>query len=205
MNENNEADPLVQAWVNQDEASTTTTLSFDPAELVASTAWAQLKDQLKLLRLNFQEGVPILVLVFFIGSGVPDAERPLAAVAGAVLILGVGAYLVITSVRHHRADRKWGYSMREQLARRLTQVSHRNRLYRSVAWWYIAPLIIAIFLVRYGLGGDRAPLLGFSLAMAALAAGIYVLNRWYARKHFEPEVHRIQAILDDFDEGVSTS
>ena len=90
--------------------------------------------------------------------------------------------------------------MRSQLAQRLSQVEHRVRLYRSVLWWYIVPLSLAMVLLRYGVGGDQAPLLAYVLFLAALGVFVYVLNRWYSRKHYEPEVERFRSLLQEFDQ-----
>ena len=198
-----EAAPIAQAWARQDETNRAALLSLDPATLVASTARAHLKDQLRLVWLNFQEVIPALFVAVVFGMQAPDAERPIAVVAAVLLVLGVGAYLLIGSIRHHRADQQWGSSIRSQLNRRLTQVEHRARLYRSVLWWYITPLTAAVFLVNYGIGGDQAPVLWLAAFMGALGVGVYALNRWYGRTRYEVEVVRLQEILDDFEAAPS--
>jgi len=167
--------------------------------MARSVSKAHSKDQLKLLWLNFQEVVPAVFVAIFFGTQLSDAERPVAVYLAIALVIAVGGYLVIGSIRHHRADRQWDASMRSQLAQRLSQVEHRVRLYRSVLWWYIVPLSLAALLLRYGVGGDQAPLLAYVLLLVALGVFVYFLNRWYSRKHYEPEVERFRSLLQEFD------
>ena len=191
-------DPLAAAWARQD-ATTSPSLLDDPAKLVRSVSKAHRKDQLKLLWLNIQEVVPIVVIAGYFAAQIGEAERPIALFASIAVVVGVGGFLLVGSIRHHRSDRQWDRSTRGQLAQRLAQVEHRVRLYRGVLWWYILPLTGAALLLRYGLGGDQAPLGPYLLFFAAIGGVLYVLNRWYSRKHFEPEVERFRALLADFD------
>ncbi len=195
------ADPIVAAWANQDEAAIKLP-HIDPEALAGSIAKAHRKDQLRLLWLNVQEFVPSVFVAIIFGTAVPGSPRPVAVVLAAAIVLAVGLFLVVTSVRHHLADRRWDTSMRAQVARRLAQVNHRARLYRSILWWYELPLFVAILLFLYGIGDLAASVesVFFWAFLAALFGGIYVLNRWYGRTRFESEVERLETLLADFEQ-----
>ena len=175
---------------------------IDPNELAGSIAKAHRKDQFRLLWLNVQEVVPCIVLAVAFALGAREVPRPAAAIAAALIVLAVGGFLLVTSIRHHLADRRWDVSMRDQVARRLAQVRHRAKLYRSILWWYLLPLLAAIALILYAVGelGEaiREPVsVGI---IAVIFVGVYILNRWYGRTRFESEVERLEALLADFEE-----
>lgn len=199
-------DPIAAAWAQQDLTADDPALTSEPFELADQAAKAHRKDQWKLLWLNVQEVVPSLVVAAAFSSNMPDAERPLAVLASALLVLAVGGYLAITSIRHHRADRRWGTSVRDQVARRLAQVKHRARLYRSVAWWYFLPLVVAISLFRFGIGDpftffEELAFWGF---LAGFSVVMYFVNRWYGRTRFESKVEQLEGLLAEFDDDLST-
>jgi len=197
------ADPVVAAWAAQGKAGAPRLQGFDPAVLANSVARAHRRDQRRLLWLNVQEFIPSVVVAGVFASRAPNSVRPPATFAAAALVSAVGVFLVVSSLRFQRADRGWGSSIREQLARRLAQVEHRARLYRRVGWWYVSPLAVAIVLARYGAGGPaRSNGLVFFGVVAALAVVLYVLNRRIGRTRYEPEAERLRTLLADFDTAI---
>lgn len=193
-------DPVAAAWARQADADPPPGLSHDPATLADSVAHAHRQDQRRLLWLNVQEVVPAVALTAWFGAAAAGSARPLATLAAGALVAGVGGFLAVNSLRHRRADQGWGASVRDQLARRLDQVRHRAHLYRTVAWWYLAPLAAALALARYGAGGSLDTGDGLYLVSAVgLFALIYLLNRRVGLTRYQPEVDRLQALLADLD------
>jgi hypothetical protein len=199
-------DPLVAAWASQSDDVAPPLLTSDPTTIADSAAKAHRKDQRRLLWLNVREVLGCAVAAGFFVSFAFDSARPFAVLATAAVILGVGCYLAINSLRHHRADRRWGTSVRDQVARRLAQVDHRASLYRSIGWWYLLPFAVAFALFRYSF---EEPFTSEDLialgVISVLLAGAYWLNRWIGRTKYEPEVRRLELLLADFDEGVATA
>jgi len=189
-----------EVWGNQQHAD-----PVAPAALAADVAEAYRRDQRRLLWLNIQEIVPAIAVAVFLILSAPSAQRPFALYLAAAISLGVGAYLALTSLRQRRRDAGWGDSVRGQIERRLAQAEHRAKLYGSIAWWYLAPFVVAIILIRYGVGSpSNGPSNTVYFAgLAALTCVIYAVNRWYGRTRFEPEVIRLREILDDFDHPAS--
>lgn len=194
------SDPLLVAWADQGDARHG---SMDPASLVDSVADAHRRDQRRLLWLNVREVVPSLFVAGVFGALAPRSVRPPAALAAALLALGVGCFLAVSSLRHHRADNRWGSSVRDQLARRLAQLEHRAWLYRYVAWWYFLPLGVAIALFWYAAGGGTSPgeLAVWGLFAAVLAV-LYVRTRRHGRSRYESEAERLRSVLAEFDQAI---
>ena len=194
-------DPIMTAWAAQDEDAGHLG-STDLGDIADSVAKAHRKDQRWLLWLNAQEFLPSILVSGGFLFAVPNAVRPMAVVASSMIVLGTGLFLVISSVRHHRADRRWNSSMRDQLARRLAQVSHRAWLYRHVGTWYILPLLFAIVLFRFGTEDSfyepEGELLFWGLLLGVNFV-LYLINRWIGRSKYETEVERLQSLLAEFD------
>lgn len=196
-------DAIARAWADQEETGGPPILSSDPTVLADSVARSHRKDQRLLLWLNAQEVLPSVAMAVLVGLRASDSAHPLATLFAAAIVLAVGCFLAISSIRHHRADRRWGTSVREQLARRLAQVDHRARLFRNVAWWYLLPCAAAMVLLRYGAGGEVG---AGDLIATVLAAGLltvlYWFNRRVGRTRYEPEAQQLKALLVDFDSEV---
>ncbi|MBN4047453.1 hypothetical protein JYT71_00445 [Acidimicrobiaceae bacterium AH-315-P05] len=197
-----EFDPVVAAWAAQGVAGAAHAQGFDPDVLADSVARAHRKDQRRLLWLNVREFVPSVVVAGLFARRAPNTARPPAMLSAAALVFGVGVFLVVSSLRYQRADRGWGTSIREQVARRLAQVEHRAKLYRNVGWWYLSPIAVAVALVRYGRG--EAALLSnpvFFGIIAAMGSALYVINRRIGRTRYESEAEHLRTLLADFDAG----
>lgn len=198
------ADPILAAWADQGEADDIAFLSTDPAALADSVAEAHRKDQRRLLWLNVREVVPSLVLTGVFGSLVFDSEHPAALLAAALLCLAVACFLVGSSIRHHRADGRWGTSVRDQLARRIAQLNHRAWMYRNLAWWYFLPLGLAVALVLYGLGGrlGGGPETVYAVVFGLSGVFMYRKSRAHGRARYESEIERLEPLLAEFDRTV---
>ena len=194
-------DPIVAAWAAQDETGDSSMLSTNPAELTKSVAKAHRKDQRRLFWLNMRESVPCLLIAIFFAGGASDGERPWAIFVASALILGVGVFLAANSWQHHRADKRWGTSVRDQLERRIAQVEHRATMYRTVGRWYFLPFVAAFGLLYYGSGGswDRTSGVVFWGLVGLVTAIAYPLNRWIGRTKYETEVERLSTLLEEFD------
>ncbi len=140
------------------------------------------------LRETIAAGVGLLLLTPVLVLG------PWLARAG-VLLIAAGCALIV--VRLGRARRlpepRPDRPLAEALAAGRARVAAQIRLLETVLWWYVAPLAAGPVLIAFGLSGPSRFTLGYVLFTAALAAGIYWLNRWAIEKELRPR----QAELDD--------
>lgn len=194
-------DPIMAAWAEQNDEAMASVLPVDAAELAESTSAAHRKDQRRWFWLNVREVVPTPFIAAVFAMSAADAQRPAAVIVSAILVLGVGIYLLTTSLRQHRADRSWGSSVRAQLDRRLAQVQHRARMYRTILWWYFLPFLAAIALFWWGSPppeDDAGSSLIFWAVIAVFSVVMYAINRRIGRGH-EREADRLSGLLADFD------
>lgn len=189
-------DPLASAWSNQD---TTGRPPIEPAALAKSASDAHRRDQVRLVTVNIQEGLPPLLLAALIASNIPDSTRPFVVTLAALVAAAVSLFLIGSSIRHHRSDRHWGSTVQERLAQRSAQLDHRVWMYRHLVFWYFVPMAAALGLFVYGVGdiplGEG--LLIWTFATAILAP-IYLFARWVGRTRYEDEAERFKALLADF-------
>ncbi len=194
-------DPIAAAWAGQGEPDDLAHLSLDPVALADSIASAHRKDQRRLLWLNIREVVPSLILTGLFASLAPDSTHPVATFGAALMALVVGCFLAGSSIHHYRADRRWGTSVRDQLARRLAQLNHRVWMYQKSAWWYFLPLAVSCFLFLYGLGGEIGGTFEtiYSLGFALFVWVAYRRARSHSRTRYESEIERLEPLLAEFD------
>lgn len=193
-------DPLSNAWKKQPEPDDVLKQGIDPSLVVKLAASAHRQDQVRLVTVNVQEFVPTLLLAALFGSNVPHSTRPALVLAATVLALGIGFFLLGSSIHYHRADRRWGSSMREQLERRRAQLNHFAWMYRNLAYWHTLPLALAFGLFIYGVGG--IPLgEGFLIwsGMMVVVGAVYWVVRKIGRARYEDEAERFTLLLEDFD------
>lgn len=178
----------------------------DPRELakLASSIKADHKsEQIRLIWLNFREGIPSLLLTVFFGSfGFSDEPRRWVYFVAAVLCLSVGLFLVGSSIRQHKIEKQFEDTFRGSIEKSLSQARHRAWMYRNTIWWYFAPLYVGvcIFYAQVVANDPNGAKPGDGIALALttlLFAGGYWLNRRLSVKKWQTEVERFEALLTD--------
>jgi len=169
-------DPIAAAWGGQKQTGGDASLPTDLGPFADSVATAHRKEQRRLLWLNFREVVPSFALAAVFLVLTSEAGRPRALQAAALIYALIGCFILLSSIRHHRADGRWGASIRDQIDRRLAQLNHRAWMYRNLAWWYFLPLTIGFGLVLFGFGIEESGVSGaIVLAVHLVAvAGLYL-------------------------------
>jgi len=148
-----------------------------------------------------QEFLPPLLLAALIVSNIPDAARPATVTLAALIAASVSVFLVGSSIRHHRSDRRWGSSVQERFAQRSAQLDHRVWMYRNLAYWYFLPTAAALGLFIYGVGDiPLAEGVLIWLLSTAILAPVYLFARWIGRVRYENEAERFKALLTNFAE-----
>jgi hypothetical protein len=124
---------------------------------------------------------------------------PVLARVGAVVVL---AGVALTAFRLLRARRVGASRVSDPtvpvttaLHAELEQVDAQITLLRSVAWWYVAPLIGGSVLLVAGSRGTAWFTLGYAAFSGLLAWGIIAVNRRAVRRTLEPKRREIQSLL----------
>lgn len=137
-------------------------------------------------------------------------------IAAAILVLGVGGFLVVDRLRRRRGIGA-AVDLRSALRHSLDDVERRMRLLRSVTSWYLAPLAAAILLILGGTVWDlRAEmpaedswgawtLVSGTIAVTLLVVGLVFrlvrgVNLQAVECGLTPERNAIASILEDLDE-----
>lgn len=175
----------------------------EPTTLTNALRTAYRAEQRTLIWLNVQEITPSIVLAaMFAFAGIQIGSGGWAFFLAALLGLGVGTFLLITSLRQHRVETSFDTTMRGEIERALSQAQHRAWLYRNVFWWYLLPLLVAMGLIlsviRFDAGvtpGDLA----FVVLVGGLGWYLFRANRRIASETYQPQVDRYHAMLQDLD------
>lgn len=200
-------DDLCDIWNTQQEQS----LVIDEEKVLQTARAAHRREEWRIIWLNFQEGIPALGMFVFLGwSGLQRKTGAWAFLIAAILCLGVGLFLLVSTIRQRRQEASFGDSLKDQLAKSLAQVKHRQRLFQTVFWWYLLPLVVAWGLIAtvlvYEMRSELelSPLLifyfsGYVVMCFVLFWAIYRMNRDAAEKQFTPARERLEEMLAEFD------
>ena len=199
------ADPLDELWRSQP----TPPLAISD-ELLRALCTVHRRDNRRLLWLNFQEVIPALVMTVIFGASAWSAQSGRWAFAtGAAACLGVAGFLSATSLRQRAREARFGNTVRDQLARALSQARHREWLYLQIFWWYLLPIVLgwaAILYVSALRAGTSLSLWIYIGLCLAFFAWVYRANRRIAVNQFRPrrlELERLLQSLDTDDDGAS--
>lgn len=120
-----------------------------------------------------------------------------------VLLIAAGSALVI--VRLRRARRlprpRPEWPLAEAVRAERARVDAQIRLLETVLTWYVAPLMLGVVLVVAGLRGASWFTYGYILAIAALSAGIYAINRRASRRELRPRRGELDRLLAGLENG----
>lgn len=175
----------------------------DEDAVVSSLRAAHRGEDRRMLWLNVQEGVPALLLFFFFGgAGLSMKSGNWAFLGAAVLCLGVGVFLVASTLFQRRREARFGETVREQLQRSLSQVRHREWLYRNIFAWYLLPIALGWGMMVYVMmlrDGPSLPEVGYIVLSLAFFAWVYWLNRRVATNRYTPRRRELEGLLATLD------
>lgn len=175
----------------------------DEDAVVRSLRSAHRGEDRRMLWLNVQEGVPSLLLFFFFGgAGLSVRSGKWAFLGAAVLCLGVGVFLVVSTLLQRRREARFGDTVRDQLQRSLSQVRHREWLYRNIFVWYLLPAALGWGMVVYVTMFRDGPSV-FAVVYVALSLAffgwVYRLNRRVATSRYTPRRRELEGLLATLD------
>jgi hypothetical protein len=143
---------IAKIWNSQD----TVKPALDEHALGLALRNEHRREERKMFWLTIQEVIPAVFLVLFLGYGSMVAKQGAWALySAAILCLGVGAFLLTSTLCQRVREAKFGESVKDHLARALSQVRHREWLYEQIMWWYLLPGVLSWGLMIFEFGLKR--------------------------------------------------
>jgi hypothetical protein len=201
-------DDLKQAWRDQHPAAIDAgplleQVRRDRRSFAAAIVWRDLREV----------GVALLMIPLWLYLETRDA-LPWTWHLSIPVLLWVAGYLVADRIRHRKPSPGPDEPLRRVVEGSLAEVDHQIRLLRTVRWWYLLPLAIAM-LAFFGQnawrerGGGWWTVLSVSM-VSSFALGVLAfvdwLNRHAIRAELEPRRKELEAILANLaEEGSRTA
>jgi hypothetical protein len=128
-------------------------------------------------------------------------ENIIAKLGAATVVLG--CIYIIYRLNRARKDPKESLlddSVRDFCQQEIERLNRQVHLLRSVLWWYIAPIMLGVNLITFGLRGTTPFSIGYLAATLILSWGIYELNQRAASKHLMPVIEELDGLLKELGE-----
>jgi len=178
-------------------------LLIDEEKVMQAVRDEHRREQRRIYWLNAQEVIPAVFLFFFFGSaGLNQETGAWAFFAAAVLCLGVGMFLLGSTIRQRTRESAFGDAVKEQLLRAVSQVKHREWLYRNIFWWYLLPIVLgwgAIVFDKMFKDGPSTFAIVYVTACFAFFACVYWMNRQVASIRYTPRRMQLEGMLHDIE------
>lgn len=147
-------------------------------------------------------GVSLLMVPLWLYMGV-KISLPWTWYLMVPVLLWIAGYMLADRLRHKRQPPEPGGPLRRRVEVLLAQVEHQIRLLRTVHWWSLLPLAVAMLAffgqvawqVRSG-GWWNALAVSILAALAGgILAAVYWLNLYAVRCELEPRRRELEALL----------
>ena len=191
---------LIELWQSQPDSP-----QVDEDAVIKALRDAHRCEDRRMLYLNVQEAVPSVFLFLIFGwCGLTFATGKWAFVAAAFLCLGIGLFLVWSTIRQRKRESRFGDTVKEQVRKSLSQVKHREWLFANILWWYLLPAVLGWGAVVYVVGiKDGVSMIELSYVIVCLAFFVWVfrLNRRAAAERYTPRRLRLEEVLGRIESG----
>lgn len=159
------------------------------AKLVRTVFWRDVREI----------GVALLLIPITIGLGLYRREDWAWYLVIAPLLF-IAAFMMAHRRRRQRDQPRPEDSLTESLSKAVREVEHQIWLLRNVHWWYIGPLLLALYAddVVGFLQGQRkvSELITSFVFLGAIGGFIYWLNLHAIRKELEPRRTELRGVLE---------
>lgn len=119
-----------------------------------------------------------------------------------MLVLGVTGFFFRERFRAHRQRLGSDAPLLAKLEADLAELRHQRRLLLTIWQWYLAPLGVAIMIVRLTIAHHRpyvdwVLLSAYFVFCAVLCIGVWAMNRRAVRKRIEPRLAELEKLRSD--------
>jgi len=117
------------------------------------------------------------------------------------MLLGVGCFVIAVIFARLRLEsrafvKREGDTLLEALEKRRQSLTHRIRLLKTLAWWYIMPVAIplGIVVVRSFQPEKR---ISYSIICGLSFAIVIYYNRWVAKRRLQPQLDSVNRLMEE--------
>jgi hypothetical protein len=196
-------DDLASSWQETNRADAT---SSRREELIATTCRRVERLWATVLRRDLVETAAALLGLYFFTGMLWSFEEIVPRLGVAVVI--VSLIFVLFSLHRPRLLRpasKIDASVRDFCQVELDRVNDQIALLKSVAWWYVSPILLGVNLVFAGKVGLGLSSLLYLLATLLLGWGIHALNQRAVRKGLIPIRDQIESLRRELEQDTAVS
>lgn len=196
-------DDLVSSWQETNRADAT---SSRREELIATTCRRVERLWATVLRRDLVETAAAL-LGLYVFTGMLWGFEGIVPRLGAAIVI-VSLIFVMFSLHRPRLLRpasKIDASVSDFCQVELDRVNDQIALLKSVAWWYVSPILLGVNLVFAGKVGLGLSSLLYLLATLLLGWGIHVLNQRAVRKGLIPIRDQIESLRRELEQDTAVS
>jgi len=123
--------------------------------------------------------------------------------SGAIILSGIFIWykLKSTQVQTLNNEPSLDRPMREYLKLELQSIQKQKKLLRNVAWWYILPMDIGLFLFTMGFNSDFTTKLIYLSLVVLFSGFVWKLNQRAVKRKFDPLLREISEAIQFVKEG----
>lgn len=143
--------------------------------------------------------IVIIIFGFFYFTG----NRTPISRLGDLIVIGSSIFIAWKMIHTRRSTppAPAGATIVESLQGELKAVRAQLQLLGSIAWWYLLPLGIGLFVCTWGSPGGLGSKIGYTIFVLALYAFIYWLNQYARTKQLLPVESQLESLLHSAETG----
>lgn len=187
-------------WLNAESEETSLPDGKADAMLIHDLHQRKSKQSSAIIRRDLLESTAAVLVIFLLGRHVLFDED--INVRFGAMVCVVGACLVIAVLwmgRRKLAHADMAATPREACQRQLQALKHQQKMALLAPFWYVAPVGFGIVWIAVS-RMEGWFLYSYLIGCAALFVWVGWLNRRGARKYYQPEIDKMQNLLDDLEE-----
>jgi hypothetical protein len=149
----------------------------------------------KVFRRDIQETAASLAVIVVFGLGAAWFPSPIGKIG--CLVIVAGCLLVIVKLWHASRVGKpptESLPLTEFFSGERAHLIRQIRLLRSVAWWYLGPLLLGLNLISWALSPSRALFVGYLVATFLFGLFVWWLNQRAIRTDLQPMLDEIDRV-----------
>ena len=170
-------------------------------ELIAQTCRRVEQIWAVIFRRDMIETAAAMLVMFWFTRIAWDVDAGFLVRLGAGVVVAGAVFIVyrLHAARLGKPPAGLDAPVREFCRTELARVETQIRLLRTVAVWYLGPIMAGLALMSYGRHGPTLGLLIEWAIFALVSWGVYALNRYAVRKQLEPIRDDVAELLEELE------